>query len=155
MVAEGWWKPQTPETKHVMFSLSKSFTSTAVGLAIHEGKFSLDDEVLKFFPDMAPENPSANLRNMRVRDLLCMSAGHTSEVRFQKDVPWVKSFLAHPVPFKPGTHFMYNTPATYMLSAIVQKTTGNTVLDYLKPRLFDPLRIDDPVWDASPQGTSF
>lgn len=151
VLAEGWWKPQTPDTPHVLWSLSKSFTSTAVGLAIDEGKLSLDDEVVKFFPDDLPENPSAHLKNMRVRDLLSMSTGHETEPRLTKDTPWVKAFLAHPVKFKPGTHFQYNTPATYMCSAIVQKATGKTVLDYLQPKLFDPLGIAKPRWDASPQ----
>ena len=64
----------------------------------------------------------------------------------------MKTFLSHPVPFKPGTHFLYNSPATYMLSAIVQKVTGMTVLDYLRPRLFEPLGIKDPSWITSPQG---
>ncbi len=155
VIAEGWWKPQSAETPHVMHSLSKSFTSTAVGLAIEEGKLSLDDEVLKFFPDLAPEEPSKNLKAMRVRDLLTMSTGHQTEPRFTRDAPWVKTFLAHPVPFKPGTHFLYNTPATYVCSAIVQKVTGQTVLDYLKPRLFEPLGIDNPRWGASPQGITF
>jgi CubicO group peptidase (beta-lactamase class C family) len=155
VVAEGWWKPQAAETPHVMHSLSKSFTSTAVGLAVEEGKLSLDDEVLKFFPDLAPEEPSRNLKAMRVRDLLTMSTGHQTEARFAKDAPWVKTFLAHPVPFKPGTHFLYNTPATYMCSAIVQKVTGKTVLEYLKPRLFDPLGIEKPAWGASPQGITY
>src|SRR5262249_2559045 len=70
------------------------------------------------------------------------------------DEPWTKKFLAHPVPFKPGTHFLYNSPATYMLSAIVQKVTGMTVLDYLRPRLFEPLGFENPTWVASPQGIS-
>jgi hypothetical protein len=64
----------------------------------------------------------------------------------------VKTFLTHAVPFKPGTHFLYNSPATYMLSAIVQKVTGMTVLEYLRPRLFEPLGFKDPVWVSSPQG---
>jgi CubicO group peptidase (beta-lactamase class C family) len=157
VVAEAWWKPQTAETSHVMHSLSKSFTSTAVGLAIEEGKLSLDDEVLKFFPEDAPAEPSKNLKAMRVRDLMIMSTGHQVEVKLRdaKDTPWTKFFLAHPVPFKPGTHFMYNTPATYMQSAIVQKVTGKTVLEYLRPRLFEPLGITDPRWDKSPQGINF
>ncbi len=155
VIAEGWWKPQTAETAHIMNSLSKSFTSTAVGLVIEEGKLSLDDEVLKFFPDSAPAAPSANLKAMRVRDLLTMSTGHESEPKFTKEVPWVQTFLAHPVKFKPGTHFMYNTPATYILSAIVQKVTGKTVLEYLTPRLFEPLGIDKPTWGTSPQGITF
>lgn len=162
VIAEGWWGPYDAETPHILYSLSKSFTSTAVGLAIAEGKFSLDDEVLKFFPEDAPAEPSANLRAMRVRDLLRMNTGHQSEAPLWRDDPesktrgetWTKKFFAHPVPFKPGTHFLYNSPATYMLSAIVQKTTGMTVLDYLRPRLFDPLGFKNPAWVASPQGIS-
>ena len=69
-----------------------------------------------------------------------------------RSATWVKRFFAHPVPFKPGTHFLYNSPATYMLSAIVQKVTGQTVLDYLQPRLFEPLGIARPTWVPSPEG---
>src|SRR5207249_1659296 len=134
--------------------LSKSFTSTAVGLAIAEGKFSLDDPVLRFFPEEAPAEPSANLKAMRVSDLLRMSTGQQTEPPRTPERPWTQTFLAHPVPFKPGTHFLYNTSATYMLSAIVQKTTGQTLLDYLRPRLFESLGIENPTWEASPQGIS-
>jgi CubicO group peptidase (beta-lactamase class C family) len=159
VVAEGWWGPYDAKSPHIFYSLSKSFTSTAVGLAIAEGKLSLDDEVLKFFPEDAPPQPSANLRAMRVRDLLRMSAGHQTEASLWPGTPGpnerlTKIFLAHPVPFKPGTHFLYNSPATYMLSAITQKATGMTVLDYLRPRLFDPLGIENPSWLASAQGVS-
>jgi CubicO group peptidase (beta-lactamase class C family) len=153
VVAEGWWGPYDAATPHILYSLSKSFTSTAVGLAIGEGKMSLDDEVLKFFPEEAPAEPSANLKAMRVRDLLRMATGNQTEAPIlTQNESWTRAFLAHPVPFKPGTHFLYNSPATYMLSAIVQKVTGTTVLDYLKPRLFEPLGIDNPNWVASPQG---
>lgn len=154
VVAECWWKPESADQQHVLWSLSKSFTSTAVGFAVAEGKFSIDDPVLKFFPEEAPANPSEKLKMMRVRDLLTMSTGHETEpdVRGKTDQAWVKTFLEHPVPHKPGAHFQYNTPATYMLSVIVQKTTGQTVLEYLKPRLFEPLGIVNPRWDNSPQG---
>jgi CubicO group peptidase (beta-lactamase class C family) len=154
VVAEGWWSPYDAESPHSLYSLSKSFTSTAVGLAIAEGKLSLDDEVLKFFPDDAPSDPSGNLKAMRVSDLLRMSTGHQTEPPRPADQPWTKAFLAHPVPFKPGTHFLYNTSGTYMLSAIVQKVTGMTILDYLRPRLFEPLGIEHPTWETSPQGIS-
>ena len=117
-----------------------------------EGHLSVDDRVPSFFPDDLPESPSANLMAMRVRDLLTMSTGHQQEVNLFGQTQWIKTFLAHPVPHKPGTHFQYNTPATYMLSAIVQKVTGQTVLDYLKPRLFEPLGINDGRWDMSPEG---
>jgi CubicO group peptidase (beta-lactamase class C family) len=154
VVAEGWWAPYSAESPHALYSLSKSFTSTAVGLAIAEGKLSLDDDLLKFFPDDAPKSPNSNLKAMRIRDLLRMSTGHQTEPRRTTDEPWTRTFLAHPVPFKPGTHFLYNTSGTYMLSAAVQKVTGQTVLDYLRPRLFDPLGIENPTWQTSPQGIS-
>lgn len=154
VVAEGWWGPYDRETPHILYSLSKSFTATAVGLAIAEGKLSLDDQVLKFFPEDAPADLSANLKAMRVRDLLRMATGNQTEAPRTDAAPWTRAFLAHPVPFKPGTHFLYNSPGTYMLSAIVQKVTGLTVLEYLKPRLFEPLGIDKPTWVMSPQGIS-
>jgi CubicO group peptidase (beta-lactamase class C family) len=154
VVAEGWWAPYDAESPHSLYSLSKSFTSTAVGLAIAEGKLSVDDEVLKFFPEDAPAEPSGNLRAMRVSDLLRMSTGQQTEPPRSGDQAWTKTFLAHPVPFKPGTHFLYNTSATYMQSAIVQKATGMTVLDYLGPRLFEPLGIRKPTWETSPEGIS-
>jgi CubicO group peptidase (beta-lactamase class C family) len=154
VVAEAWWDPESADKQHVLWSLSKSFTSTAVGFAVSEGKLSIDDPVLQYFPEDAPAEPSANLKAMRVRDLLTMSAGHQDEVNWRAAPHWAKAFLAHPVPHKPGTHFRYNTPATYMLSAIVQKVTGQTVLQYLTPRLFEPLGIESPRWDNSPQGIS-
>ncbi len=154
VVAEAWWKPEAAEKPHVMHSLSKSFTSTAVGLAVAEGKLSIDDPVLKFFPDDAPAAPSKNLQAMRVRDLLTMSAGHQREPKFAAETPWVKTFLSHPVEHKPGAHFKYSSAATHMQSAIVRKVTGETVLDYLRPRLFEPLGIENPEWGASPQGNT-
>jgi CubicO group peptidase (beta-lactamase class C family) len=152
VVGEGWWAPYNPESRHELYSLSKSFTSTAVGLAIAEGKLSLDDEMIKLFPDDAPPDPGANLKLMRIRDLLRMSTGHQDEPSSAADKVSPKTFLAQPVPHKPGTHFKYNTAATFMLSASIQKRTGQTVLDYLGPRLFDPLGIREPTWATNWQG---
>jgi CubicO group peptidase (beta-lactamase class C family) len=153
VIAECWWAPYDPKTRHELYSLSKSFTSTAVGLAVAEGKLSIDDPVLKFFPEDAPAQVSNNLKSMRVQDLLRMSTGHQTEPSlFRSKDTWVKTFLAHPVPNKPGTHFLYNTAGTYMQSAIVQKATGQTVLEFLQRRLFQPLGIEGHTWGTSPQG---
>ena len=103
-------KPQTPNAACQLHSLSKSFTSTAVGLAIADGKLSLDDEVLKFYPDLAPRGTLEKLAGYAIVHLLTMSSGQQTEAKFTKDMPWVQTFLAQPVPFKPGTHFLYNTP---------------------------------------------
>ncbi|HKB91744.1 MAG TPA: serine hydrolase domain-containing protein, partial [Opitutaceae bacterium] len=105
VVAEGWWSPYEATKPHLYFSLSKSFTSTAVGLAIADGKLTLDDPVLKFFPEEAPSTPSTNLKAMRIRDLLSMSAGHhESDIKsfpFGSDQDLVKAFFALQVAHKP------------------------------------------------------
>lgn len=158
VVAEGWWEPYGPTYPHMLFSLSKSFTSTAIGMLVAEGKLSVDDPVLDYFPDEAPPSPSPRLRAMRVRHLLSMSTGHAEEPmrggpggRRQVE-NWARAFLEHPVEYEPGTHFLYNSAATYMLSAIVTRLTGGRMLHYLQPRLFEPLGIANPTWETSPQG---
>src|SRR5438874_338770 len=102
VIAEAWWKPEAADKPHTLWSLSKSFNSTAVGLAINDGKLSLDDPVLKFFPDDAPADPSDNLKAMKVRDLLTMTCGHETEAKSAGGGPSVKQFLAQPVPHEPG-----------------------------------------------------
>lgn len=154
VVTEGWWLPYDPESRHELYSLSKSFTSTAIGMAIAEGQLSLDDRVASFFPQDVPSDASEQLKSMRVRDLLSMATGHESEPRVGNTETWTKTFLSHKVTKEPGSHFMYNTPATYMLSAILQKQTGNTTFEYLRPRLFQPLGIQNASWWTSPQGVS-
>ncbi|HEY0866692.1 MAG TPA: serine hydrolase, partial [Fimbriimonas sp.] len=152
-LAECYWEPYSADRPHVLYSLSKSFTSTAVGLAVGEGRMSLDDPVVSFFPDDVPEEVGPNLAAMKVRHLLSMSGGHAEE-RYdaREDDNWVRAFLAHPVPYEPGTHFLYNSLGTYMCSAIVQKVTGETLLNYLEPRLFDPLGICEATWESCPRG---
>jgi CubicO group peptidase (beta-lactamase class C family) len=156
VLAEGWWSPYEAERPHMLFSLSKSFTSSAIGLAVAEGRLSVDDLVLSFFPEDAPAEPSENLAAMRVHDLLSMSTGHAEDttpfMRQQPDGNWAKAFLARPVEYTPGTHFLYNTGATYMLSAIIQQLTGGTLLDYLRPRLLTPLGIEQATWETCPRG---
>jgi CubicO group peptidase (beta-lactamase class C family) len=156
VVAEGWWAPYAPERPHMLFSLSKSFTSTAIGLAVAEGRLSVDDPVLSFFPEDAPARVSANLAAMRVRHLLSMSTGHAEEamnrVKRRREENWARAFLARPVKYEPGTHFVYNSGATYMLSAILQKLVGTRMLHYLQPRLFEPLGIVGATWETCPRG---
>ncbi|RYF68296.1 MAG: class C beta-lactamase-related serine hydrolase, partial [Cytophagaceae bacterium] len=156
VVGEGWWAPYAPQLKHTLYSLSKAFTSTAVGLAVAEGRLKVDDKVISFFKDQLPATVSENLAAMRVQDLLTMSTGHdkepTPDMRANGNTNWIKVFLAHPVDHKPGTHFVYNSGATYMLSAIVQKLTGQPLITYLQPRLFGPLGIEGADWEVDPNG---
>lgn len=156
VVADGWWHPYKPEMPHMLFSLSKSYTSTAIGMAESEGLLSVDDPVLRFFPADAPANPSDNLKAMRVHHLLCMSTGHASDTTgAMMDAPdsnWAKAFLNLPLENPPGAPFVYNTGATYMLSAIIQNITGSPLVEYLRPRLFEPLGIENPIWETCPRG---
>ncbi len=158
VVAEGWWAPYAPAHPHMLYSLSKSFTSTAVGLAVAEGRLTVDDRVVDFFPDELPETVGEHLSTMRVRHLLSMATGHgadtTGAMRENPDGDWVAAFMAQPVAHEPGTWFVYNSGATYMLSAILHKLTGETLLDYLQPRLFEPLGITDPTWESCPRGVN-
>lgn len=149
-----WQSKGAPNVPHVLHSVSKTFTATAVGLAIAEGRLNLTDKVVSFFPDKLPNEVSDNLMAMTICDLLTMTCGHDDEPNQSKREEWVKTFLAHPVKHTPGTFYLYNSLGTYMLSAIVQKVTGEKVLDYLTTRLFEPLHIDKPRWDESPQGIS-
>jgi CubicO group peptidase (beta-lactamase class C family) len=154
-ISEGYWAPYNPESRHMLFSLSKSFTSSAIGIAQDEGLISINDKVLSFFPDEAPDSISNNLNAMRIRDLLRMNTGHDKDVTWRlrsEDKSWVEAFLSLPVEHKPSTHFVYNSAATFMLSAIIQKVTGETLVEYLTPRLFEPLEINDPRWESNPEG---
>jgi CubicO group peptidase (beta-lactamase class C family) len=157
VIAEGWWHPYRPEAPHVLFSLSKSFTSTAVGLAVDEGLLSVEDPLLKFFPEEAPQKISSNLTTLQVRHLLSMSTGHhedTTEAIMRARDP-IRAFLSLPVEHEPGTYFVYNSGASFMLAAIVQKLTGQTLIEYLTPRLFEPLGIAGATWDSHPNGVNF
>ena len=126
VIAEGWWSPYAADRPHMLFSLSKSFPSTAVGLAIADGKLHLDDAVLDFFPDECREAERQSEGDAAPRLLRCRPAitPRTSGTFRSRSRVRCALFLQMPVSHKPGTHFVYNTPATYMLSAIVQKVTG-------------------------------
>lgn len=155
IVAEGWWDPYKPDLRHMLFSLSKSFTSTAIGFAVTEGLLTVEDRVISFFPDELPEIISPFLKELQVKHLLTMTTGHdkdTTPLMRQSNDTWVKTFLSLTLPYQPGTHFFYNSGATYTLSAIITKLTKQTVLDYLTPRLFKPLEIIGADWEVSPQG---
>ncbi len=155
VVKEQWLSEGAPDKIHILNSVSKTFTATAVGFAIAEGKLSLSDKVVDIFPDKLPAEVSDNLKKVEVRHLLTMSAGHDTEPN-RRSLPegtdWVEAFLAHPFVHEPGTFFWYNSMGTYMLSAIVQKVTGEKLIDYLRPRLFEPLAIEGAEWQESPQG---
>jgi len=147
VVYERWFDDNKPDDNHPFYSVSKTWAAMAVGFAIAEGKFTVDDKIITFFPEDLPADISEYLAEMRIKDLLTMRVGHEDNPTkgdASRYIPgrWENYFFAYPIPYKPGTHFTYNGLASYMLSALIQKTTGEKLLDYLKPRLFEPLGIE-------------
>ncbi len=156
VIAEKYLGDAAANKNHAMYSVSKTFTATAIGFAVQEGLLKVSDKVISFFPDELPESLSENLQNLEIRHLLTMSTGHdkdpTQSIRQVEGTNWMKEFLAVPLEHPPGSRFVYNSLATYALSAIIQKVTGEKLIDYLHPRLFRPLGIASIRWDESPQG---
>lgn len=147
------------EKPRLLWSVSKTFTSMAIGIAESEGYFKINDKLLDYFSEDAAEI-SDNLRKMTIRDLLCMGTGHAEcplEKAMEENKPIEnigRLFFKEPVVFEPGTHFVYNNAATYMLSKLISKTTGCSLRDYLIPRLFQPLGISNPKWESDANGIS-
>jgi len=155
VVAEAWKWPYGPDRPRVMHSVAKSWTASAIGLAIADGRIRLDDRVIDFFPEAQP-TAGAGLAAMTVEDLLTMRSGHAAEVGGplwrRIDASWIQEFFRIPVAHLPGGAFVYTSAASYMLAAILQRTTGETLHDYLKPRLFAPMGIEGERWDLGPDG---
>ena len=156
VVAEGWWAPYGPDEPHLLYSLSKSFTATAAGLAAAEGLLSFEEPVVSYFPELADAATDERSRRMLVRHLAAMASGHVEDtferiMQLDRDEP-VRAFLGLPPEREPGSVFCYNNGATYVLGAIVQRVTGQTLLGYLRPRLLDPLGIGPGYWRQHPAG---
>ncbi|MFC0678764.1 serine hydrolase domain-containing protein [Lysobacter korlensis] len=158
VIAAGWWAPFTPERPHLLYSLSKTFTATALGFAVDEGLLDLDELVVDAFPEFAEEIVTPRARSIRVRHLAAMSSGHTQEmldVALETDpAEPVRGFLLHEPEQEPGTIFAYSQPCTYTVAAILQRRAGTDLVGYLRPRLFDPLGIPSVGWESHPDGRS-
>jgi CubicO group peptidase (beta-lactamase class C family) len=156
VIAESWWSPYRADQPHVMFSVSKSFTATAVGIAETEGLLSVDEPILSVFPNLASERARANMGNVRIKDLLAMASGHEADtvgvLRALPHEDWLRLFLEIPVAYPPGEHFVYNSGGSFALAAAVASRTGQSVLDYLRPRLLEPLGIEVDHWEQNSRG---
>ena len=157
-IAEHHW---VFEIRQNQYSVSKSFTSAAIGIAIGEGLLTLDDPVIEFFPDKVPDNLSERLQRLKVRHLLTMSVGHSeahlmAHQRYDlKETDWVKYSLNLPLDYEPGTHFVYSNVGPYLAGMIIKKLAKCDLLEYLMPRLFEPLGICRPTWETDAEGNSF
>lgn len=153
VICEAEYAPYSLRRWHVTHSMCKSVTGAAVGMLIGEGLLSLDDHVCDLFPEKCSLLTSRRMRAVTVRHLLSMRSGVSfREAGSVLEGDWVKAFLDADVLFEPGEAFDYNSMNSYMLSAIVQKKTGEKLTDYLRPRLFEPLGFGDVAWETCPQG---
>jgi CubicO group peptidase (beta-lactamase class C family) len=156
VVAAGWWWPYGPERLHNLYSLSKSFTSTALALAMAEGLVALDDPVIKFFPEHDTEVTDTRTRSMLVRHIAAMASGHVEDtwgrvLATSPDDP-VRGFLLLPPDRQPGSIFAYNQSCTYTMAVIVQRVSGQTVTQFLRSRLLDRLGAGPLRWRQYPSG---
>jgi CubicO group peptidase (beta-lactamase class C family) len=166
VVAEAWRWPYRADRPRILHSVAKSFTACAIGLALEDGLFRLDDKVVDFFPEALPTrepgsavgNDASWLAQMTIEDLLTMRVGHESEtsgaVWRSVQTSWIAEFVRIPLAHQPGTAFMYTSAASYVLSALLTRVTGETLHDYLKPRIFEPLGIQGETWDLGPDGVN-
>ena len=156
VVAEGWWAPHTPERTRLLYSLSKSFTTTALAFALDEGLVDLDDTAVSYFPEFSDEVTDARSRAITLRHLASMASGHDREMldeAAERDPEeLVRGFLLIPPDASPGSVFAYSQPCTYTLAAILQRRAGQRLSEYLRPRLFDPLGIGNVGWQRRPAG---
>ncbi|MFH8448000.1 serine hydrolase domain-containing protein [Streptomyces fungicidicus] len=156
LVASGWWAPYTAGRPHLLYSLSKSFTATAAALAEAGGLLDFDAPVLSYFPEFEADITDPRSRAMLVRHVASMASGHERETvdeAFGTDpAEPVRGFLLQPPHRDPGTVFAYNQPCTYTLAAIVQRVTGQSLTDWLRPRLFDPLGVGETLWQHDRTG---
>jgi CubicO group peptidase (beta-lactamase class C family) len=156
VVAEGWWAPYSAGRPQLLYSLSKSFTSTAVAFAQAEGLLDLDDTVISHFAEFNADITDPRSRSMKVRHIASMAAGHTRDMMLEaimRDLAEpVRGFLLIPPDRAPGTVFAYSQPCTYTLASIIQRNAGMPLTHYLRPRLFDPLGIGHVGWQSFPPG---
>jgi CubicO group peptidase (beta-lactamase class C family) len=154
VVAEGWWWPYRADRPRIMHSVTKSVMASAIGMALDEGRFKLQDKVVAFFPEYLPAVVDDKLAAMTIEDLLTMRTGHAAETSGAIwrgiQTSWTAEFFRIPVVYPPGTTYMYTSAASYMLSAILTRVTGQTLHDYMKPRFFAPLGITGEQWDLGP-----
>ncbi len=154
VIAEASVAPYDRRIPHVTHSLSKSITGIAVGMLIAEGGLALDTPIHRYFAKgQIPARISAKMRALTVRHLLTMTSGVTfNETGSVTDVNWVRAYFSSSVEGEPGSRFAYNSMNTYILAAAIRAVTGKGLVEYLTPRLFEPLSIRHIFWEKCPMG---
>ncbi|MBQ7943028.1 MAG: serine hydrolase [Lachnospiraceae bacterium] len=146
ILAERYVKPFSRTANHRMYSITKSFTSLAIGLLVQEGKLALTDKICDYFSEKLPKEVDERIAAMTIRDMLCMSSAHRMTTYKRYDGDWVESFFHLKPSHQPGTVFSYDTSATHTLTALVEKLTGKELLAYLKEKFLDKLGFSDGAY---------
>ncbi len=145
--------PFKPQHRHMMYSVSKSFTSTAIGFAVSEGYLTVDTRFVDIFPEARTDKHDEYLEEMTIEDLLTMRSGKNVSVFLDRTKDrWFRDIVDSPWISEPGTEFLYISENMYLLCCCIHKLTGMSVIDYLRPRLFEPLGMEDPFWEKCPSG---
>jgi len=159
MVIEHHFVPSVPR---LIYSHTKSFVSTAAGMAIDEGKLSLDDKILDLFPEYLPVITDEGVREITLRHFLTMSSGlggnnlMGANRRKGEGFPdYMAYMLSQPLQYTPGERFAYSNGDTHMAGCMVQRAVGEPLAKYLGRKLFMPLEIGFPGWETDPDGTAF
>lgn len=156
IASEGYWAPYSAERMHRMYSVSKSFVAIAIGLMYDEGLLDLDDPICRYFEDKLPDQLHQWLADSTIRDLLMMATAHSRTTYTVEDEDWAWTFFNRVPSHPPGTVFSYDTSATVVLNTIVERLSGVPFLEYMRPRLLDPLGFSPDAWCIqSPEGSSW
>lgn len=161
IVTDATFYPYDGRTIHDMASVTKSVMTTLIGIAADQGKLDLDAPLVSFFPGREIANRDAAKEGITVRHLTAMASGldcvrdgapGDTNVQMQNSPDYVQFALDRPVAWEPGTQFNYCSPAIHLLSPILQQATGMPALDFARRYLFEPLGIQDAMWEQDPQG---
>lgn len=154
IITEGWWSPYSKELPHVLYSLSKSFTSIAYAFAFQENLISPEDEVLPYLRSIFTAEPCEYFKKVKISHLLSMTMGHQKETEYVPYDNWLERFTKQYIENEPGSVFYYDNSNTYLAGVILEKITGVSLEEFLTPRLFKPLGFQKGLWEKSPEGHS-
>ena len=140
VLTEGWWEPYSPYLHHALQSLTKTYTATAIGILVDEGKLHLDDNVAEILKDHFPKDALPCAANLTLRNLLTMYSG-VEEITFASSDTWIEDFFKA-IKVEPGSKWCYSGMCTAMLGAVINAVTGEGIKEFLTPRVFDKIGID-------------
>jgi CubicO group peptidase (beta-lactamase class C family) len=161
VILDAYFYPYESTIPHKLASVTKSFTTTLIGIAVDQGRMQLDKPMVSFFPNRTIANLDTRKKSITVRNLVsnmngfesgCLGGDESTLNAMRSNPDWVQAALDRNMAQEPGTSFCYDSPGMHLLSAILQEATGMTELDFARQYLFEPLGIREVFWQSDPQG---